>query len=58
MGNASVGFCPKVILRGVQVYKQKIRARAPYAGGKKKKPSYLGDKFREMLNFFSSDSEE
>ena len=30
---------------------KKIRARAPYAG-EKKIPSYLGDKFRKMLNFF------
>lgn len=39
---------------------KKIRARAPYAG-EKKIPSYLGDKFRKMLNFFFfffSDSEE
>jgi len=39
MGRNLVGFCPKTILRGVQVYNQKIKARVPFAGeGKKKAP--------------------
>ena len=53
MGNASVGFCPKTILRGVQVYKQKYKGQSSLCWWKKKKiPSYLGDNFRRMLNFF------
>lgn len=58
-GRMPVGFCPKIILRGVQVYNQRIRARVSYAG-EKKISSHLGGKFRKLdaksFFFFFSDS--
>lgn len=36
MGRNLVGVCPKIILRGVQVYNKRRRATVPCAGGGEK----------------------